>query len=280
MTQLIPLPKPMDLLKQQAQAKSGLPPLFIDDREARMHGQIVTALELEGIPCVIERSDFGDYWFTGAINTRLGRSPRIAIELSTVSDVVGKLNNDRLAFQLSNMLLQFDVAILMISSLIQVSSEGYVVLPRMPKACSYDRLMDVLAAAQAHGVILINCAGTENVPKRLAHLVRYYSKDEGDHKYFRPQNVNREVTIPIGPEIDKRIQALMALPGIGEQRAVDALKTFGSVRNVMLASESGLREIPGWGELTARKVYTFLAKQIVETLPCDVASPQETLPCD
>lgn len=266
MTNLVALPKPLDALKAKAQAASGLPALFIDDREARMHGQIVQELELEGIPCVIERSDFGDYVFTGAHNTKLGRSPRIAIELSSVSDVVGKLNNDRLAFQLSNMLLQYDVAILMVTSIPQVSSEGYVVLPRMPKACTYDRLIDVLAGAQAHGVIVLYCASNDTIAKRLAHVVRYYAKSEGDHKYFRPQNINREVTIPIGPEIDKRIQALMGLPGIGEQRAVDALKVFGSVRNVMLASEKGLREIPGWGELTAKKVYNFISKQIMETV--------------
>lgn len=264
MTTLVPLPKPIDVLKKKAQAESGLPPLFIDDREARMHGQIVQELEVSGIPCVVERSDFGDYHFTGALNTKLGRSPEIAIELSSVSDVVGKLNNDRLAFQLSNMLLRFDVAILLFTSIPQVSQDGYVMLPRMPKACTYERLTNTLMSAQAHGVIVAYCAGSDTVASRLNHIVRYYSKSESEHSYFQPQNINRTVTIPIGPEIDKRIQAIMALPGIGEQRAIDALKVFGSVRNVMLASEASLREIPGWGEITAKKVHTFISKQIIE----------------
>lgn len=259
---LTPLPKPKDLLKQKAQSESHFPPVLVDDREARMHGQIIDELELEGVPVIIERSDFGDYVFEGAHNTRLGRNPKIAIELSTVSDVVGKLNNDRLAFQLSNMILQFDVPVLMISSTIQVSEDGYVMLPRMPKACTFDRLMDVLAAAQAHGVIVLYCAGTANVAKRLLHTIRYWSKPEEQHAYFRPQTVNREVVMPIGPELDKRIQCLMGLPGVGEQRAVDALKIFGSVKNVMLAGEAGMQMIPGWGPLTAKKVNAFVSESI------------------
>ena len=265
---------PVSLPKPTISSNKARPDLYpsvtIDDREARIHDSVVTELENAGVPIVVERMDFSDYAFSGALNSRLGRNPTIGIEVSSVSDVVGKLNNDRLAFQLSNMLLRFDVSILLITSPIQTSNDGWVVLPRMPKACTFDRLMDVLGGAQAHGVVVQYAAGTADVSNRLLQIFKYWSRDEGSHKYFRPRDALREVTIPIGEEIDKRIACLMTLPGIGEQRAVDALKVYGSVRNVMLANEDGLRLIPGWGALTAKKVSTFLIDSIgVGTLPRD-----------
>lgn len=247
---------------QKAISTENLPTLTVDDREANIHTPILDALGLLGVRTCVQRMDFSDYAFSGTHNTRLDKEPSIGIEVSSVSDVIGKLNNDRLAFQLSNMILRFDVPILLITSPIQTTADGWVVLPRMPKACTFDRLMDVLGAAQAHGVIVQYAAGTADVPSRIHQIVRYWSREEGSHKYFRPRDAIREVTIPIGEEIDKRIACLMTLPGIGEQRAVDALKTFGSIRNLLLSGEDGMRMIPGWGALTAKKVMQFIADPI------------------
>ncbi len=258
----MPLPKPTELLKQKAREAHDYPTLIVDDREHRIHTPIIDALELAGVPVQVQRMDFGDYAFTGSYNTRLDRPATVGIELSNVSDVVGKLNNDRLAFQLSGMLITYDISILMITSPIQISNDGYVILPRMPKACEYSRLMDVLGAAQAHGVIVTYCAGSEDAPARLLQTIRYWYKDEGTHKYFRPRDAIREVTMPVGEAVDKRVSTLMTLPGIGEQRAVDALKTFGSVYNIVIAPEAALAQIPGWGVLTAKKVSAFLRDPI------------------
>jgi len=236
---------------------------MIDDREYRVHTPVASELELAGVPVEVKRMDFGDYAFTGCHNSKLDRPVTVGIELSTVSDVVGKLNNDRLAYQLSGMLITYDVTILMITSPIQVSNDGYVILPRMPKACSFDRLMDVLGGAQAHGVIVTYCAGSSNAPERLLQTIRYWTKEEGTHKYFRPGAAMRDVVIPVGEAVDSRVKALMALPDIGEQRAIDALKKFGSVYNVVVSPDNALMQIPGWGVVTAKKVAHFLREPIL-----------------
>lgn len=249
----------------KAQEKSDYPVVNVDDREAHAHRPLIDELELAGVRVNIQREDFSDYNFTGTLSAKLKRAPQIGIEVSSVSDVVGKLNNDRLAYQLSGMLLRFDVTILLITSPIQVDKEGWVSLPRMPKACTFDRLMDVLGGAQAHGVIVQYAAGTYDVPSRLLQIFKYWTREEGTHKYFRPRDAIREMTLPIGEAVDKRVQCLMTFPGVGEQRAIDALKIYGSIKNIMQVGEQGLALIPGWGALTAKKVNTFLNEALINT---------------
>lgn len=211
----------------------------------------------------VARLEFGDFAFTGCYVAKVDRNVSVGIEWATVSDLVGKLNNDRLAFQLSNMLLRYDVSVLLIGGQIQCDKDGWVILPRMAKACTYERLMDVLGAAQAHGVIVQYAANINDVPARVLQIVKYWSKDENSHKYFRNRDAKREVVLPVGEEIDKRVANLMTLPGVGEERAKDALKLYGSLRNIYMAGVSGLCLIPGWSKITATKVEQFLNDPIL-----------------
>ena len=259
----IPLPKPINQKKAAAQAASGLPTVTIDDREHRVHTDLVNDLELLGITLNVERMDFGDYAFTGCYVSKVDRHVSVGIEVSSVSDLVGKLNNDRLAFQISNMLLRYDVTVLLITSPIQCDKDGYVTLPRMPKACTFDRLMDVLGAAQAHGAIVQYASGPLDVAARIHQIVKYWSKDENSHKYFRNRDAKREVVLPVGADVDKRVANLMTLPGVGEERAKDALKLYGSLNNIYLAGEAGLSLIPGWSTITAKKVMQFINTPIL-----------------
>jgi ERCC4-type nuclease len=258
----IPLPKPGTAKKASAQAASGLPTVIMDDREYRVHKDTAEALEYAGVPIKCERQDFGDYSFLGCHVEKLGRQARIGIEVSTVSDVVGKINNDRLAFQISNMLLCYDVVILLITAPVQVDREGYVSLPRMAKACTYDRLMNVLNGAQSHGVIVTYADSPQNEHKYLLNLIKYWSKPEDSHKFFRSKDAIRDVVLPVGAPIDKRISNLMTLPGVGEDRAREALAIFGSLRNFYCSGEGAYKLIPGWAGITAAKVNAFVTDSV------------------
>lgn len=232
--------------------------LTIDDREARAHPVIVQELS-KHFHVEVARLDFGDYVFLGHEGIQQGIAPRIAIELSTPSDLVQKANSDRLAYQLGNMLDTYDVCYLLVTSPI-TERDGYVYLPGSPSACKWERLQSLLDAAQAHGVRVSYCANSGQIGARITSIVNYWLKDPSEHKYFRPRKGVPILSMPVGPAIDDRLLTLMSLPEVGEQRAIDALNTFGSLIGVFTARPKALQSIPGWGPKTAQMVHNYLTE--------------------
>jgi ERCC4-type nuclease len=238
------------------------PVLTIDDREARQHPGIRHELQsASGFGIVTQRIEFGDYRWEG--HPDIG-APTVAVELSTVSDVLGKISSDRLPFQLSGMIERYAVPILLIVGPIIPTRDGFVTVHGAPPSISFDRLWSVLFAAQSHGVIVQQCRDKADISNRLIQMVNYYTKDPTYHKYFRPRGLVREAIIPLGAPIEAQVNALMAWPGIGEDRARAALAMYGSVQVVACMPPESLAKIPGWGPRTAQKVHTFLIETFKE----------------
>ncbi len=56
----------------------------------------------------------------------------------------------------------------------------------------------------------------------------------------------------------QKIRLLQSLPGIGKTRAIDMLTEFGSIKNVLSASEKDLCKVPGIGKKTAFEIRKIL----------------------
>jgi len=235
--------------------------LTIDSREAKAHPVLLTQLNrLFGQENITVNGaiDFGDYIFRGAENhPKLGRAPTVAIELCSVSDLLGKVSSGRLIFQLSGLIDRYDVRILMVESPIQVDRAGRVYLPGVPTP-PYERVADILFAAQCHGVIVEYAANRDEVPYRINQNYKYWNKPYDEHQGFRPAQLSYDTLIPLGEALDARVSNLMTLPGVGEKKAADALEMYKSLGLLYQLPPSALRLVPGWGPVGAQAVYDFI----------------------
>lgn len=235
--------------------------LLIDDRETREHTDVYLKLaRLMGREHVHStRLDFGDYVFRApdfnAADPNLGYGPlTIAIELCTVGDLVGKKLSGRLAFQCVGMLQRYDICYLMTTSPVQEGKGGYVWQPGAGNIMQFDSLMDEMCAAQAHGIKFVQCA-TGTVPERIHKIYKYWQKPPEEHKLFRPIALIPETGMPLGPEVDRKIQTLMTIDQVGEVTAKELALAFGSLKAIANMSQAALKTVPGVGPGTARRIY-------------------------
>ncbi|MCK9469449.1 MAG: helix-hairpin-helix domain-containing protein [Porticoccaceae bacterium] len=233
--------------------------LYVDSRDARQHGNVVDAIKkiIPAVPVVDQMMQYGDYVFGGKLPE--GGDVRVAIELSSVSDVIGKINSNRFDYQLSGMLKSYDVCILMITGNYMPDRDGYVVVHGAPRTMKYKRFTSMLFSAQMHGIVVDNIpAGVQSTAEAIAARYLYWQKSS--HDTFRGLTARPDrVFLPTGDALDEQIQALMMWPGIGEDKARAALETVGSIRALTQLDKSALRTIPGWGIQTAANIDNFLS---------------------
>lgn len=243
------------------------PTLYIDRREPVNHPIIVADVKRElPMKTEIKHMDFGDYAWA-ANHLRDGSPIMVGLELCTVSDLIEKVNTGRLSYQLGNMLKTYDVSYLFVESTPVADRDGYVKIPGGVQACTFERLSYILNGAQAHGVKVIYGQGREFAGHHLAQIYRYWQRDPESHKFFRPVPVLRsDFNIPLGESLDVRVLTAMSIPGVGEQRARDALLSLGSLMAFFLAGEDRLAKIPGWGPVTARKVWQYITRSMSDDI--------------
>lgn len=70
-----------------------------------------------------------------------------------------------------------------------------------------------------------------------------------NHQKARKNNVNK-----------LQVQVLQNLSGIGKKRAMELLKSFGSLKKVFNATETELLDVPGIGSKTAKAMYYLINK--------------------
>lgn len=246
--------------------------ITIDDREAKAHpvtrAEVVSIFGRENV--TIKRCPFGDYTFEGGhVLEHLGHKPTIAIECATPSDLCSKANTGRLAYQVSNMIANFDIPILLVEGPLIAGKEGFVKLQGTDRgATDFDRLWSILFGGQMHGLRIEFVMSQMQTAKRLKQNYDWWQKDPETHTYFRKVDmVDASKLIPVGEALDARVRLLMALPGVGEEKARDALTTFGSITDLVISSGGkgkALEAIPGWGRGTASKVAAFLNDPLEE----------------
>jgi ERCC4-type nuclease len=231
---------------------SSFTPMTVDSRELAAHPSVGSLLSTWEIPFYTDTLRSADYVFISPYEIA-GRVPTIGVEVSTVTDLVGKLDG-RLSWQLGDMITAYDVPYLLIDGIVNADRDGFITAGGR-QICEFNRLMDILHGAQAHGVIVIQ---STDPYERLRRIYQYWHRPCDSHKYFRPNAVVRDVLVPVAPAIDERILFLMGAPGVGEDRATAALATFGSLLPILLAPVAALVKIPGWGKITAENFRQFI----------------------
>ena len=86
-----------------------------------------------------------------------------------------------------------------------------------------------------------------------AKMIRYAAQqlDPLDHKKIV---VKRYRPVRLKGKQKKQLYLLQGLPGVGPERAKALLDQFGSVENIIQASEKELQTVPGIGKYTARHI--------------------------
>lgn len=239
--------------------------LNIDAREARQHptykGDLIKILGISRVN-IAENLKFGDYTFDAAPgHPTLHKTPTVGIELSSPSDLVGKITSGRFAYQLSGMIEQFDIRIFMVTSPLLCDNDGNVRLGGSPVKMPYQRVMDSLFAAQNHGVI-IEYADPNRVGERIAANYKYLNKPWENHTTFRAHDLADDATIPMGSPLLPQIQTLMSFPQIGEDRAAAQWANLGSLYAIFRASEDTLAQAPGWGKILAHRFKEYIMEGV------------------
>lgn len=244
--------------------------VLIDDREAALHPRIqmklAQAISRNNIE--VRRQKFGDYSFIAPYQPALQISPRIGIELATLSNVLGKIDNDELAYQISGMLGIYNIRILLIQSKggLQADRNGYVRVWGAPPTHKYEAVKGILTSAAMHGVIVDYSEDENDSARRILNYYNYWQKDVSKHTFFRPTNIKRGVAVPLGEPLDSAIEYLMGVPGkvmLGEQKALNALQMYGSLELIHQLDEDSLRKIPLWGPKTAKEFLAFIRRRVI-----------------
>lgn len=240
--------------------------IIIDSREALAHPVTVACLRRSSpLEVNVQTLRFGDYAFTGG-EPFPGQDtlPRIGIEVSTVSDLAQKINSDRFAFQVTGLIQNYDVPIILVTSLPTPvrGTDGVLSIPG--SRMTFNRMIGALFAAQCRGVLVTFARSSDQdiVAGTLFMLWRYWHEGFSEHKLLREITVMRspDAVMPLGEPLDDRIQTLMTLPGVGETRATAALQHFSSLFEIFTSSPAKLAQIPGWGPKIATEAYEFVMR--------------------
>lgn len=227
--------------------------VIVDDREARVHADVVSRLEsVHQLAIRVERLTYGDIAVVGLEHE--GRAVSIGIEISTVSDLCGKITTGRLSYQAAGLISTYDVPVILVAGVPRVYGDN---VRNGPAVFSYHRLESVLFGAQAHGIKVAYAVGPEphNVASRISSIIQYYTKEK--HDFFRATSPKLPLTLPLTEALDRRVEMLMSIPGVGEDKARSLLMHFGTVKAITAATEKDLQQVSGIGPTLARRIVEF-----------------------
>jgi ERCC4-type nuclease len=231
----------------------------IDDREEASRRGFSTWLRITGqLDVEVERLQFGDVVLEDVEID--GKKTSVGIEISTVGDLCGKITSGRFNFQMRGLLITYDIAVLLLAGLPRVY-KGMIRLG--PATFPYARFEGALAAAQMHGVRLI-CTDVPDdgaVERRILSLAHYFER--GQHNLLRDATPRPVITVPLGEPIDSRVEALMSIQGLGEEKAKSLLNQFGSLRAIANADMRQLTEAAGIGPTLAMRIREFFSGEVV-----------------
>lgn len=234
----------------------------VDSKEAAAHPESVPYLK-QFFEVETPVMQFGDYAWEGADFPGYC-NPTYGLELTTISDALGKIRSNRLSYQMSGMLLEYDFTILMLIGKIYTNRDGSILIPGTPNKFSRKAFDSILFGAGLHGVLVQYVEDPKQALQRIALDIQYTQTPFADHKMFReikPQPRSGS-WMPLGEPMDDWVQGLMGVsPGAGEVLCSAALETYGSIHRLINTNETALRAIPGWGQKTAAAFHSFVRRE-------------------
>lgn len=209
--------------------------VIIDHREAS--SRVVREIHKLDLEVEMQQLDVGDFIL----------SERVGVERKTVRDFLQSLIDGRLLDQAKNLAETFERPILILEG------EGlYTERGIHPNA-----IRGALACITVdYHVSMISTSDEKETAKIIASIVRREQKEEKSEVPIRGER--KSLTLS---ELQRFI--VEGLPGISAVLAKRLLSYFGSVEEVMVASEEKLKEVHGIGEEKAREIRRVLDARYV-----------------
>lgn len=204
--------------------------LYLDDREKK-DVQILASIIHDNVE--ITRLEIGDALIRGCI-----------FELKRPDDFVGSVFDNRLFTQIFNMCEHYTNAFILVSG---SYTEAQMLYNSRAKRPNFD---GVVASCIARGCIPLFTGTIENSLK----LVDLISEKVTDGK-------TRTRPVKTTSIKDAQMSIICSLPGVSETRAKDLLTHFGSVENILSASEKELCEVNRIGPKIAQKIRKLITKK-------------------
>ena len=245
------------------QKQMDITPIEVDYREdATTAGGLVFRLGANG---VVPRATlpFGDLlWATEQCT--------YGVELKSVSDFFGSLwskdTGERLEFQLNGLRETVDVQVLGIHGVLWGVGGNYWLFDRgyfnpgkgylshrgiKPTGMRVESVEGFLSSISQQGVTVIYRPSKDGL---LDALVAYYLESAKDSKTTFNHHLSGGRFQAKDPKYAQYMDVMLAVRGLGEERATELLKTFGSPRGVFTAEEKEILKVKGIGKGTVVKI--------------------------
>ena len=208
-------------------------PIFIkaDDRERRS-GLLTILRETENVEVSIERLSVGDYEVDG----------QLLVERKTLIDLIASIKQGRLFAQLYRLLQAEQPCVLLLEG-----TTADLTRSGMRREAIQGAMMQITLFMQIPVLRALH-------PQESAYLLLMAARHLHRLSPRRSTSPRRYQATRISRKEKQQLYFLQGLPGIGLTRARLLLEKFGSVQEVLAASEKELCQVPGVGRSTAQKI--------------------------
>lgn len=201
--------------------------IFADYREKS--SGIVKQLVDAGVNVQLEMLNVADYILSG----------RCGVEFKTTEDFVQSIIDGRLLEQLKDLKKQFERPVLIVEGIEDIYSLRNI----HPNA-----IRGMLATiAVSYGIPVMRTRDATDTASLLVMIARREQSE--DKKEFSPHADRKQMTLKEAQEY-----VVSAFPNIGMNLAKDLLKHFGSVKNIVNATDEELRKVAGVGDVKADNI--------------------------
>jgi ERCC4-type nuclease len=241
--------------------------ITVDDREAGhdAHASIMEMLRASDVDVFVQRMEFADYAWTAAPWPD-NPAPRIGVEVTTLSDLMGKAQSGRLGYQATGLLDNYDRAIWILKEKLYIDRRDRVRMYGTQRGyVSLKELNGILMGMADVGITPWLEEGDSELVTRLLHWYESHQKPFEAHKLFRDTGVRTPLARPMGEALDDHVFFLMGTPSklkLGEGKMRAALDMHGSIQNVVNASVADLVKVPRWGKQTAERFKAFVERDV------------------
>lgn len=246
----------------------------VDDREGS--AQLFPLLAKRGIPVTLGRLAFGDISFIG---TGIDDEPvPVGIEVKSVRDVLKCMTDGRFAgHQLPGMINCYQQIWLLVEGtwrprprdgILEVQSErhGYWFEATIgQRRFMWKDLQTWLLTVQTRGgVRLVTCSDYTEASLWISTLYNWWMKGIENHESHLAIHTDnpaqfRDRALLIRPTICRMVAK--ELPGVGFDKSAHIAKFFGTVENLVAASEWDLAQVPGIGKELARRIHAAIRSE-------------------
>lgn len=247
---------------KEARLHQAVPMLFIDRRVGSV--EFESKLKHFGLPIQVTTLDYADFAF-------MGRGPKgapvaVGIERKTISDLLTSMQSGRLSgHQLPGLCESYAYVWLLIEGLFRPEPATGILQTwhgiwkdagHSRRSMLYRNIEQYFITLETQAAVRIRRSAT---PDESAHIIAnayrwWCNKEFDDHKSHLALDTldARDANLMVRPSVVRNVAA--QLPGVGWTKSEAVSKRFKTVANMVMATESEWREVPGIGATLAKRI--------------------------